>query len=168
MNMIKSIVERRRSRKKKKKKKKRDKKLTIQKFCIWLLLCMPLNAKCICTYIFNAFCFFFCNFSIHPRDKLDVARRLALAGRAVAYNESNLAYQGPLPTSFIVGNDSLTIRFGHRNDGSAIEVRDTARGFDVSRIKTHELPELIKCSEIMTSDLPFRKCELIESPSLHV
>ena len=70
-------------------------------------------------------------FSIHPRDKLDVARRLALAGRAVAYNESNVDYQGPLPTSFAVSNGTVTIKFGHSSDGKHIEVRDTARGFDV-------------------------------------
>ena len=43
-------------------------------------------------------------------------------------------YQGPLPTSFVVSNGSVTIKFGHRNDGNHIEVRDTARGFDVSQL----------------------------------
>ena len=34
--------------------------------------------------------------SIHPRDKQDVGARLALAGRAVAYNDASIYYTGPI------------------------------------------------------------------------
>ena len=70
--------------------------------------------------------------SIHPRDKLDVARRLALSSRAVAYQQSNLNFQGPRYTSIQAdpSQGTLVIEFDHGND--PIEVRDTTRGFDVS------------------------------------
>lgn len=37
--------------------------------------------------------------SIHPRDKQDVGKRLALAGRAIAYDDSEAYYTGPLVVS---------------------------------------------------------------------
>lgn len=67
--------------------------------------------------------------SIHPRDKMDVGERLALAGRAVAYGESNIDFQGPIPSKFTLNSDhTLTIEFDHGN--SPIEVRQN-RGFEV-------------------------------------
>ncbi|XP_060572916.1 sialate O-acetylesterase-like [Ruditapes philippinarum] len=66
--------------------------------------------------------------TIHPRDKQDVAKRLALAGRAVAYKETNLDFQGPIPTSITQMTNKLVIEFDHGN--SAIEVRATD-GFEL-------------------------------------
>ncbi|NXS52857.1 SIAE acetylesterase, partial [Brachypteracias leptosomus] len=40
--------------------------------------------------------------SIHPRDKQNVAHRLQLGARAVAYREKNLVFQGPYPTRAIL------------------------------------------------------------------
>ncbi|NXL68400.1 SIAE acetylesterase, partial [Chordeiles acutipennis] len=40
--------------------------------------------------------------SIHPRDKQNVAQRLQLGARAVAYGEKNLIFQGPYPTGAIL------------------------------------------------------------------
>ena len=37
--------------------------------------------------------------SIHPRDKQDVGLRLALAGRAIAYGDSEVYFTGPLATT---------------------------------------------------------------------
>ena len=36
--------------------------------------------------------------SIHPRDKQDVGARLTLAGRAVAYGDTDVYYTGPIAT----------------------------------------------------------------------
>lgn len=38
---------------------------------------------------------------IHPRDKQDVAYRLTLGARAVAYNEKDVSFQGPFPNRLI-------------------------------------------------------------------
>lgn len=60
---------------------------------------------------------------------MDVGERLALAGRAVAYGESNLDFQGPIPSAFTLNSDhTLTIEFDHGN--SPIEVRQNG-GFEV-------------------------------------
>ncbi|XP_057281953.1 sialate O-acetylesterase isoform X3 [Pezoporus wallicus] len=40
--------------------------------------------------------------SIHPRDKHNVAHRLQLGARAVAYGEKNLVFQGPFPTRAVL------------------------------------------------------------------
>uniref|UniRef100_A0A672V7D7 Sialic acid acetylesterase n=1 Tax=Strigops habroptila TaxID=2489341 RepID=A0A672V7D7_STRHB len=40
--------------------------------------------------------------SIHPRDKQNVAHRLQLGARAVAYGEKNLVFQGPYPTRAVL------------------------------------------------------------------
>ncbi|XP_062417050.1 sialate O-acetylesterase isoform X2 [Pungitius pungitius] len=44
---------------------------------------------------------------IHPRDKQDVAHRLSLGARAVAYDEKGLAFQGPFPK--LIASTSKTI-----------------------------------------------------------
>ncbi|NXL39152.1 SIAE acetylesterase, partial [Glaucidium brasilianum] len=40
--------------------------------------------------------------SIHPRDKQNVAHRLQLGARAVAYGEKNVIFQGPYPTCAVL------------------------------------------------------------------
>lgn len=49
--------------------------------------------------------------SIHPRFKQDVAHRLVLGARAVAYGEENVSFQGPYPISFQLDQSSLNITF---------------------------------------------------------
>ncbi|KAL3884163.1 hypothetical protein ACJMK2_030383 [Sinanodonta woodiana] len=66
--------------------------------------------------------------SVHPRDKQDVASRLVLAARAVAYGENGLDFQGPIPTKFTLHGSSLTIEFNQGN--SPIEVRSDS-GFEM-------------------------------------
>ncbi|NXL54477.1 SIAE acetylesterase, partial [Podilymbus podiceps] len=41
-------------------------------------------------------------YGIHPRDKQNVAHRLHLGARAVAYGEKNLVFQGPYPTRAVL------------------------------------------------------------------
>ena len=54
-------------------------------------------------------------FSIHPTYKQDIAVRLVLGARAIAYGESNLAYQGPFPSDYQLDSSQykLTIIFDH-------------------------------------------------------
>ncbi|KAK3600186.1 hypothetical protein CHS0354_001901 [Potamilus streckersoni] len=72
------------------------------------------------TYVFRV--------RVHPRDKEDVASRLVLAARAVAYGENGLDFQGPNPTKFSVHGSSLAIEFNQGN--SPIEVRSKS-GFEI-------------------------------------
>ncbi|NXK14322.1 SIAE acetylesterase, partial [Herpetotheres cachinnans] len=68
--------------------------------------------------------------SIHPRDKQNVAHRLQLGARAVAYGEKDLVFQGPYPTRAIleVTRGLLNVTYSQelvcrRRDTQAFEVR---------------------------------------------
>jgi sialate O-acetylesterase len=58
---------------------------------------------------------------IHPKNKQEVGRRLALAARSVAYGES-LVYAGPTYQSMTVEGDAIRLRFDHL--GGGLEARD--------------------------------------------
>ncbi|XP_074783337.1 sialate O-acetylesterase [Athene noctua] len=67
--------------------------------------------------------------SIHPRDKQNVAHRLQLGARAVAYGEKNVIFQGPYPTRAVleVTRGLLNITYSQeliwrRRDTRAFEV----------------------------------------------
>ncbi|KAE8295520.1 Sialate O-acetylesterase [Larimichthys crocea] len=48
---------------------------------------------------------------IHPRDKQDVASRLTLGAKAVAYNETNVPFQGPFPNKITSTSMYLNITY---------------------------------------------------------
>ncbi|XP_006811393.2 sialate O-acetylesterase-like [Saccoglossus kowalevskii] len=66
--------------------------------------------------------------SIHPRYKQDVGYRLALAGRAIAYNEKYVNYAGPFPSNITVqsSNDLVSVIY----DMKHIQVNQDS-GFEV-------------------------------------
>jgi len=56
---------------------------------------------------------------IHPRNKQDVGKRLALWARAHQYGEKDLVHSGPLYKSMSVDGDSIRLSFDHVGDGLA-------------------------------------------------
>ncbi|XP_034023873.1 sialate O-acetylesterase [Thalassophryne amazonica] len=48
---------------------------------------------------------------IHPRDKQDVAYRLTLGARAVAYNEKNVTFLGPFPHQMLLTQTYINITY---------------------------------------------------------
>jgi len=54
--------------------------------------------------------------NIHPRNKQDVGRRLALAARAVAYGEK-IVHSGPVYRSMAVDGNRIRLRFDHVGGG---------------------------------------------------
>ncbi|XP_035680030.1 sialate O-acetylesterase-like [Branchiostoma floridae] len=54
--------------------------------------------------------------SIHPRDKQDVASRLVLAARAVAYGETDVMFHGPRPVSVSVDASTKNIDWIYPKD----------------------------------------------------
>ncbi|XP_046556230.1 sialate O-acetylesterase-like [Haliotis rubra] len=67
--------------------------------------------------------------SIHPRYKQDIASRLVLGARSVAYGEEGVKFQGPLPQTFSLNNvnNILNVNYG---DNSPIKVLNN-NGFEV-------------------------------------
>ncbi|NWW75104.1 SIAE acetylesterase, partial [Climacteris rufus] len=68
--------------------------------------------------------------SIHPRDKQNVAQRLLLGARAVAYGDKDLVFQGPYPTRAIleVARGLLNVTYSQelicrQRDAQAFQVR---------------------------------------------
>jgi sialate O-acetylesterase len=59
---------------------------------------------------------------IHPRNKQEVGRRLALWALAKTYGRENLVCSGPLYKSMAVEGDAIRVRFDHV--GSGLESRD--------------------------------------------
>ncbi|XP_017275588.1 sialate O-acetylesterase isoform X3 [Kryptolebias marmoratus] len=49
--------------------------------------------------------------TIHPRDKQDVAHRLTLGARAVAYGEKGVAFAGPFPYRIVSTDESVNITY---------------------------------------------------------
>ncbi|XP_067675099.1 sialate O-acetylesterase-like [Haliotis asinina] len=66
---------------------------------------------------------------IHPRYKQDIASRLVLGARAVAYGEEGVQFQGPFPQTFRLNNvnNILNVNYG---DDSSIAVLNN-NGFEV-------------------------------------
>ncbi|XP_038817066.1 sialate O-acetylesterase [Salvelinus namaycush] len=52
--------------------------------------------------------------SIHPRDKQDVAYRLSLGARAVAYGEEGVSFQGPFPSRVLVNDQYINVTYDQR------------------------------------------------------
>ena len=67
---------------------------------------------------------------IHPKNKQDVGKRLALAARAIAYGEK-IEYSGPLFRSAIRQGDSMRILFDHAETG-LVAKGDALNGFEIA------------------------------------
>ncbi|KAF4091770.1 hypothetical protein AMELA_G00040650 [Ameiurus melas] len=52
--------------------------------------------------------------SIHPRDKQDVAYRLVLGARAIAYEEKGVSFSGPFPNRVQVENTTIIITYDQK------------------------------------------------------
>ncbi|MEM6782552.1 MAG: sialate O-acetylesterase [Bacteroidota bacterium] len=68
---------------------------------------------------------------VHPRNKQDVGRRLALAARAVAYGETDLVHSGPVYRGHEVEGHRVRLAFDHVGGGLRT-LGDTPRGFAIA------------------------------------
>lgn len=59
---------------------------------------------------------------IHPLDKEDVGKRLALAAEKIAYHEKHIVYSGPIYQSMKIDGNKIIIRFS--NTGSGLVAKD--------------------------------------------
>lgn len=68
--------------------------------------------------------------NIHPRNKQDVGKRLALAAEAIAYGK-NVVYSGPLYESMKLDGAKTRLRFKHVGGGLAAK-GDSLKGFAIA------------------------------------
>jgi len=67
---------------------------------------------------------------IHPQNKQEVGRRLALIARAKTYGE-NIPYSGPIYQSQKITGDKIELTFAHAN-GGLVAKGDTLKGFAIA------------------------------------
>lgn len=68
---------------------------------------------------------------IHPKNKQEVGRRLALAARAQAYGE-NISYSGPMYDRYVVEGNSIRLYFDHVDGGLTTPDGETLKGFAIA------------------------------------
>lgn len=68
---------------------------------------------------------------IHPRNKQEVGRRLALAALAMTYGKK-VPFSGPLYQSMAVEGDAIRVRFAHADGGLGARDGGAARGFAIA------------------------------------
>nr|KAG5686966.1 hypothetical protein BaRGS_022967 [Batillaria attramentaria] len=68
--------------------------------------------------------------TIHPRYKQDVAKRLVLGARNVAYGEKTVVFQGPFPTSFTTKSAQQTIEVEYDDGESMLQELKGNEGFE--------------------------------------
>ncbi len=76
--------------------------------------------------------------NIHPQDKQDVASRLSLAARAIAYGEP-IEYSGPMFRQVTEEGHSLRVWFDHAGDGLTSK-NGSLRGFEVAGVDQKYFP----------------------------
>jgi sialate O-acetylesterase len=69
--------------------------------------------------------------NIHPRNKQEVGRRLALAARAVVFGQK-IACSGPFYESMAVHGDGIQIQFKHTDGGLKASGGESLKGFAIA------------------------------------
>ncbi|XP_078023370.1 sialate O-acetylesterase [Epinephelus lanceolatus] len=99
---------------------------------------------------------------IHPRDKQDVAYRLTLGARAVAYNEKGVAFQGPFPKQILDNGTHVIVNYDQK-----ISVNKSDQIFEICCTETpvscgsksHWVPAPIVWSNKTSVELSTKFCE---------
>ena len=75
---------------------------------------------------------------IHPRNKLDVGERLALAAEAIAYG-MDVVYSGPTYESMVLEGNAIRVRFTHVG-GGLVSSTDALKGFELAGTEDDFVP----------------------------
>ncbi|CAN9511542.1 unnamed protein product [Ophioblennius macclurei] len=78
--------------------------------------------------------------TIHPRDKQDVAYRLTLGARAVAYNQTDVVFLGPFPKEILTLQKSIVVHYDQ-----AISVAPSKDIFEICCSRTGAQSDLESC-----------------------
>lgn len=89
---------------------------------------------------------------IHPKNKQEVGRRLALAARAQTYGEK-IAYSGPQFDTYTIEGDKIRIRFKHTDAGLTTYNNEPLKGFTIAGVdhKFYWAQGVIEGDEIVVS-----------------
>jgi len=68
---------------------------------------------------------------VHPLNKKDVGKRLALAARKVAYGDDEVVYSGPIYESMKIDHDKVTLTFKHIGSGLMARDEGELKGFAI-------------------------------------
>lgn len=97
---------------------------------------------------------------IHPKNKQEVGRRLALIARAKTYGE-NIVYSGPIYKDYRIAGNKIIISFDHVEGGLKTQNGQPVKGFTIAGPdhKFHWADAEIKGNEVIVSspgvDYPF-------------
>jgi len=69
---------------------------------------------------------------IHPLNKEDVGKRLALAARKVAYHENDIVYSGPIYQSMKIDGNKAILSFSHTGSGLVAKDNSELKGFAIA------------------------------------
>ncbi|WP_197706052.1 sialate O-acetylesterase [Mucilaginibacter gotjawali] len=69
-------------------------------------------------------------YRIHPQNKQEAGRRLALIARSKTYNE-NIPYSGPVYKSQVIRGNKIELKFTHTDNGLLVK-GDTLKGFTIA------------------------------------
>lgn len=88
---------------------------------------------------------------IHPQNKQEVGRRLALIARAKTYGE-NVIYSGPIYKSQIISGNKIELQFTHTDSG-LVAKGDTLKGFTIAGAdkKFYPAQAVIKGGKVIVS-----------------
>ncbi len=69
---------------------------------------------------------------IHPLNKQDVGKRLALAARKIAYKEDDVVYSGPIYESMQIEGNKIILSFKDTGSGLTLKNGDLSRSFAIA------------------------------------
>ncbi len=69
--------------------------------------------------------------NVHPKNKQEIGRRLALAAEAIAYGDKKLVYSGPIYDKMEVEGNAVRLHFKHTGSGLAAK-NDELKGFAIA------------------------------------
>ena len=69
---------------------------------------------------------------IHPMNKKDIGKRLALSARNLAYNEKNVIYRGPALKAQTIDSDKIILTFDHVAKGITSRDSESLRWFSIA------------------------------------
>ena len=69
---------------------------------------------------------------IHPLNKKDIGKRLALSARNLAYNDKNVVYSGPVLQSQSIAGDKIILKFVHVAEGIRASDGEALRWFSIA------------------------------------